>query len=402
MKRFGPGFLVAAAFIGPGTVTTASVAGAAWGYALAWTLLFAVISAMVLQEMSARLGLVTRAGLGEAIRQHFERTASRRLAAALVVVAIGVGNAAYQSGNLLGAGLGLTGLAGGRPSAWAVLCGLLAGLLLVTGAYRSVERILVVLVGLMAVTFLAAATLARPDLDALAEGLLTPAFPSDSGLMAAALIGTTVVPYNLFLHARAVCEKWPADRGVAGALSEARQDIAWSMGIGGLVTLAVMISAVPLYLAGIRVRGVEDMAGQLEPLLGPAARYCFAAGLFAAGISSAATAPLAAAWAVAGVLGWNTDMRSWPFQAVWLAVLAAGIGFASVGMQPVQAIILAQAANGLLLPLIVVFLLLVVNRKATLGAFRNRLWSNIAGGAVVLLTLLLGLYQLAGVIGLRG
>lgn len=399
MKRFGPGFLVTAAFVGPGTVTTASVAGADWGYGLAWTIVFAVAAALVLQEMAARLGLATRAGLGEAIRQQFANPFVRGLAAFLVIAAVGIGNAAYQSGNLTGAGLGLAALAGGSPGAWGVVCGVLAGLLLATGAYRYVERVLVGLVAVMAVTFVAAAVAAGPDLYALADGLLTPSLPAGAGLTAIALVGTTVVPYNLFLHSRAVCEKWPAKADTGESIRAARRDIGWSVALGGVVTLAVMMSAVPLYLAGVSVDDAGDMARQLEPVLGPVAQYLFGAGLFAAGITSAVTAPLAAAWAVAGVLGWGLDMRSTRFRVVWLIVLVSGVLFAALGTRPVEAIVLAQAANGLLLPLVAVFLIVVANRRQAMAGFRNGWLANSLGSVVVLLTAVLGIRQLVTVFG---
>ncbi len=118
-RAFGPGLLVTAAFIGPGTVTTASRAGAGFGFAVAWALVFAVVATIVLQEMSARLGLVTREGLGDALRTTFTNRAVRVLATSLVVAAIAFGNAAFQMGNITGAGLGLEALTGVSHRTWA-------------------------------------------------------------------------------------------------------------------------------------------------------------------------------------------------------------------------------------------------------------------------------------------
>ena len=112
LRSFGPGVLVTAAFIGPGTVTTASVAGARFGYTLLWAIAFSVFAAIVLQEMSARMGLVTRRGLGEALRSTFARTGPRVAVSALVIAAIAVGNGAYQMGNITGASIGLEALTG--------------------------------------------------------------------------------------------------------------------------------------------------------------------------------------------------------------------------------------------------------------------------------------------------
>ena len=203
MKKFGslgPGLLVVAAFIGPGTVTTASVAGANFGPALLWAVVFSTLATLVLQEMCARLGVVSRHGLGEALRITFHDSRLRVPVFVFVVVGISGGNAAFETGNITGAALGL-GILTGLPSpVWAVAIGSGAGLLLALGVYRHIERILVLLVAGMSVVFILTAILACPSMNpgAMLSGLLLPSLPDGSGLLIVALIGTTVVPYNLF------------------------------------------------------------------------------------------------------------------------------------------------------------------------------------------------------------
>lgn len=132
MRRFGPGLLVTAAFIGPGSIATASVAGANFGFVLLWALLFSLIATVVLQEMSARLGLVSKAGLAEALRTTFDRPMVNRAAVALVVCAIGIGNAAYEAGNISGAALGLQSITDFSAATCSIALGLVAALLLGT------------------------------------------------------------------------------------------------------------------------------------------------------------------------------------------------------------------------------------------------------------------------------
>ena len=134
------------------------------------------------------------------------------------------------------------------------------------------------------------------------------------------------------------------------------------------------------------------MAKQLEPLLGgPAARIFFAGGLLAAGLTSAITAPLAAAFAISGAMGWSTELKSARFRSIWITVLCAGTCLAAAGLKsPQVTILIAQAANGLLLPLITIFLLIAVNRSEQMKDYRNGILANVLGGAVVLITLLLG------------
>lgn len=397
-RRIGPGAVVAAAFIGPGTVTTATLAGAAYGYTLLWALTFSLLATLVLQEMAARLGLVTGAGLGEAIRRRFTGPVPRLLAVALVVAAIGLGNAAYETGNLLGAALGAEAVWGGAPRLWAVGAGALAFLLLRTGSYRVVERVLVVMVALMAFTFLVTAVLVRPPVGALLSGIFVPTLPGGVGMLyVAGLVGTTVVPYNLFLHAAAVRETWSGPED----LPAARLDLGVSIVVGAVVSMAIVATSAAMAqrTGGADIASAADMAVQLEPLLGAGARAFFAVGLLAAGLTSAITAPLAAAYAVAGAVGWPRDLRDMRLRAVWMTVLAVGILFAGLGVRPVPAILFAQVTNGVLLPAIAVFLLLGVNDRRWMGDQANGLPMNLAGAAVVLVALTLGLRAVWSALG---
>jgi manganese transport protein len=393
-RSLGPGLLVAAAFIGPGTVTTATVAGSDFGFQLVWVLVFGVATAMLLQEMSARLGIVSREGLGEAFRSTFANPTVSAIAIVLVVAAIGVGNAAFEAGNIIGAALGLEALTGIGTTPWALLIGVLALLLLGTSIYRVIERALVTLVLVMSVAFVGTFILVRPDLGDLASGF-APALPSGAILTVVALIGTTVVPYNLFLHASSVQEKWGEELPTGEALSAARTDTFLSIGLGGLITLAILsTSAAAFFAAGIEVEDAGTMADQLEPLLGRTSQVVFATGLLAAGLTSAVTAPLAAAYAISGALGWGRDLGSGRFRAIWASIIVIGTIFAVFGGSPVEAIVFAQAANGLVLPFIAVFLLRVMNRRDLLGEHTNGVGGNIVAGVVVLVVSGLGIFNL--------
>lgn len=389
--------MVAAAFIGPGTVTTATLAGAGFGTALLWALAFSIAATLVLQEMSARLGIVTGLGLGEAIRRRFSHPVLRFGSALLIVSAIGVGNAAFQTGNLLGAGLGLEAVAGGTPRSWAVVIGLVAGLLLWSGHYRIIEGVLVVMVGIMSIVFMVTAIMVRPSLAGIASGLFVPRLPDGALLLTVALVGTTVVPYNLFLHASAVQERF---RGPE-ALGAARRDLVLSILVGGAVSMAIVLTAAGTIHGGDQVvTGAADMARQLEPLLGRWAEVFFAIGLLAAGLTSSVTAPLAAAWATAGALGWKTELSAPGVRGVWLLVLGTGMVLAGFGVRPVEAILFAQAANGVLLPFVAVFLLLAVNDGRWMGDRRNGKLGNVLGLTVTAVALGLGLRGIFAALGL--
>lgn len=418
LKKLGPGLLVTAAFIGPGTVTTASKAGASFGFTLVWTLVFSTLAAIVLQEMSARLGLVTRQGLGEAVRGTFGNPLLRMLACFLIVAAIAFGNAAYQTGNITGAVIGLEELTNWRPALtllaasdpaeslqlriWPLLLGGAAGLLLASGAHQLIERVLVFLVVLMGVVFTVTAVMVRPEIVEILKGAFVPTVPDGALLTVIGLIGTTVVPYNLFLHASWVQNKWPKSQNMEESLGEMRLDNALSIGLGGLVTLAIMSTAAAAFFStGKGIESAAQMAEQLEPLLGSAAKWFFAIGLCAAGLTSSITAPLAAAYATAGALGWTVELKSWKFRTVWLIVLIAGTLLAALlGKSPTQTILIAQVANGLLLPLVAVFLLIAANRPSVMGKFSNGWFANLIGVGVVVIAAGLGIYKVLAQFGL--
>jgi Mn2+/Fe2+ NRAMP family transporter len=385
----GPGTLVTAAFIGPGTVTACTLAGANFGYALVWALVFATAATIILQEMSARLGVVTGKGLGEALMAGAGSRAVKLALGALVVIALGMGNAAYQAGNLTGAALGGEAILHGSGAArWMLVSGLtvLAGVLLLTGSYKLLERILIALVILMSLAFTGSVLITRPDLGQLAAGLV-PRLPEGSLFTAIALIGTTIVPYNLFLHASASRERW-AGRGAA-ALPEARRDTQVSVGLGGLISIFIIVTAAAsLFASGTVIKSGADLALAIEPAYGALARYFVGIGLLAAGLSSAITAPMAAAYAVCELAG--APPRGPLFRAVAMAVLVIGAGIALMGFNPLSVILTAQVANGILLPVIAGFLLVAMNRRSLLGEHVNSPVQNLLGGLVLVVTVGLG------------
>ncbi|MCU4175265.1 Nramp family divalent metal transporter [Carboxylicivirga sp. N1Y90] len=398
LSKLGPGSLVTAAFIGPGTITTCSLAGAGFGMALLWGLTFSVIATIVLQEMSARLGIITQKGLGESIRLQLSSPTSRVLAAILIISAIAIGNAAYETGNLLGSAMGLSTIINyNNTSHISIIIGLIAFVLLAIGNYRMLEKALIGLVLIMSIVFISTAFIIGPNTVEILKGMFIPSLPDNSALMVIGLIGTTVVPYNLFLHASAVQERWKKPEH----LGEARFDLVFSIIMGGIISMTIIItSAMAFYSTRISISGAADLAVQLEPVLGTWAKYFLALGLFAAGISSSITAPLAAAYATCGILGWKKDLKSLRFKLIWMIILGIGVIFAGFGYKPLKAILFAQVTNGVLLPVIAIFLVVVMNNKSLLGQYANGRLSNILGILIVLVAIGLGLKSILSVFGL--
>lgn len=390
----GPAAFVTAAFIGPGTLLTCARAGAGFGYSLLWALLFAIVATAVLQEMSGRASLASGHTLARQIRARFENRLLQGTAALLLIAAIACGCAAYQSGNLSGGGVGIgivfPGLASWNHHAAGGL-GLAAGLFLFFSGYHWVERILKFMVLLMSLSFAAAAVLSGPLIMEILEGAFVPSLPDGSAMAALGLVGTTVVPYNLFLYSRVVHERFRGSTDIPAM----RRDLYIYLAVGGVVSSLIMITAAAVLKGTAQDLSPERLPELLEPALGRWAAPLFGAGLFAAGFSSALTAPLAGAYVVAGIFNRSMKRTGRLFRATWMTILGTGIFFSMrQDLDPGQIIVAAQVINGLLLPLVIVFLVIAVNARG-LGRMRNGLVRNIAAVIIVLITVALGVKTVA-------
>ncbi len=386
--------MIAAAFIGPGTVTACTLAGVSFGFALLWAMLFSILSTMVLQEMAARLGIITQKGLAQIIREVLITKWLRMLVLTLILLAIIVGNAAYEGGNIGGATLGMVALFGeDYGSYYPFLMGFIAFVLLWFGNYKVLEKVFIALISIMSLSFIITAVLTGPSLIEVLKGLFIPSFPQESTLTIIALIGTTIVPYNLFLHASLVNEKWTSKSD----LNKAKWDTVVSIGLGGIVSMSIIIAAAAIPLD--EIKGATDLARGLEPLFGESARYFMGVGLFSAGITSSMTAPLAAAYVANNCFGWNAKPQDLKFRMVWIIILFLGIVTLQFQLTPIEIIKFAQIANGLLLPLIAILLVWIANKTSVLGKFKNLWYQNIFGVVIILICLVLGAKSIGRVLG---
>ena len=390
-SNIGPGPFVAAAFIGPGTVTLCSIAGLQFGYELLWALVLSIIATLILQEMSARIGIISKKNIAELIREEITNSNLKKIVIFLILSAIVIGSAAYEAGNISGGVLGFEtifgqkrlGLYGLNINIFSFIIGILAFLLLYLGNYKVLEKSLIALVLAMSLSFISTALITKPDFIDLFKGLLIPKIPQGSILLIIGLIGTTVVPYNLFLHSSLVSVKWKKKTD----LSYARFDTIVSIILGGIISICIVICSTSIEIESIN--NASDLAKGIQPLYGLWAKYILAIGLFSAGLTSAVTAPLAAAYVAAGCLGWSSEMKSLKFRTVWISILLIGVISSSSGFKSVEIIKFAQITNGILLPIIAVFLIWIANKKSILGKFKNNLLNNFAGILILLVTLVL-------------
>ena len=384
-RDIGPGALIAAAFIGPGTVTLCTIAGASFGYSLIWAILLSTFSTIVLQEMSLRIGLITKMNLAEVIRINIKSKFINRLFLLLIICSILIGNAAYEAGNITGASLGISAILNSESINYIpIFIGLIAFIILYQGNYKILERFLVLLVLIMSISFFITAIMTKPNIESLLNGILSPELNSRNIMVVLGLVGTTVVPYNLFLHSSLVSEKW----GSSNKLKVARFESFFSILIGGLISLSIIITAASVNNKD--VNGVIDLAKGLEPLYGKFAIYFLGIGLFASGITSSITAPLAAAYVAKSCFDWNDSLKSQKFRAIWIIILFSGVIVSMVELNPIEIIKFAQFSNSLLLPIIAIILLWLINNKSIISQRYRYKFQNILGSIIVILSIILG------------
>ncbi|WP_111670000.1 Nramp family divalent metal transporter [Algoriphagus litoralis] len=400
LRNIGPGPLIAAAFIGPGTVTVCTLAGANFGFSLLWALVLSIVATVILQEISGRIGIVTGSDLSSLVRNQTGNRGFRLFSMILILVAVVLGNAAYESGNISGANLGLDfywtaptlDYLGLQLQSGNFILGIIAFLLLWSGSYKALERVLMALVILMSIAFSVTAILTKPDFSALLRGFI-PTWNSAEIPTLVALIGTTVVPYNLFLYASLVNKRW---KNVAD-LPLMRRDIAVSVILGGIVSMAILI--VGAANTSEEITSAIDVSRGLEAVFGRFAGYMMGFGLLAAGLTSSLTAPLAAGFVVCGIMGWDQEIKSKPMRISMGIIVGLGLLFSSFGIKPVQLITLAQLANGILLPVISGWIIWIASQSSVLGKFKNSSIRTGIAGLIWLITLVLGLKSIGTVFG---
>lgn len=377
--------IISAAFIGPGTVTTCTKAGAQFGLALLWALTFSTLATILLQELAARVSMATGKNLGEIIALKFQQR-DRMGLPWILFIAVAFGCAAYQSGNILGAVAGLRLMANIPVYLFTLVVVGLCYILLVKGSVKQIAHLMGVLVLIMGIVFFFVCFQLDIQFKDLVKGAFNPSFPPASGSLIIGLVGTTIVPYNLFLA---------SGIGKDQSIQEMRIGIGIAVAFGGLVSMAIL-------MAGTSVHGTYSYQAVSEAIAarsGKLGSLFFALGLFAAGFSSAITAPLAAAICGQSLLG-QQHPEKWKIKGsyykwTWLTVLIFGGLFGIMNVQPIPAIIAAQGINGLLLPLVCVAIYLAIRDQNLLPeSFRHKEALNMIYLAIIWVTCFLGLYNI--------
>ncbi len=396
----GPGFITAAVDNDAGGIATYSVAGAQFGYSLLWIMIPATVALVVIQEMSARMGAATGKGLSDLIREEFGFRVTFFLMLALVFT---------NFGNIVAEFAGVASsleLFGVSKYVVVPLAALFVWALVVHGTYNSVEKIFL-FASLFYVAYVISGVMARPDWTAAA--LSTVARPESRGFrnygylsMVIGLIGTTITPWMQFYLQASVVEKGVTMRQYRAA----RLDVVIGCLFSNVVAWFIIVAcAATLHTAGkFTIETGADAAQALRPLAGEYAYLLFAGGLLNASLFAASILPISTAYAVCEGLGFESGLdkrfdEAPVFYWLYTALIVVGAGVLLVPRFPLfRFMVLSQVVNGILLPFVLVFMLLLVNDKELMGEHTNSRWYNVVSwstaGAMIGLSIALLIAQL--------
>jgi NRAMP (natural resistance-associated macrophage protein)-like metal ion transporter len=394
----GPGLIAANAGNDAGGIATYSAVGARYGYDLLWMMVVITVSLIVVQEMAARMGIVTGKGLAELIREHYGVRWSTFSTASVLIANLGICISEFVG---IGAALALVGV---PVQVSAPVAAVLVWLLVVRGSYKTAER---VFVG-MTIAFFAypiAAILSHPDWGAVGKAAVVPQIHLSSAylLLFVATAGTTITPFmQLYVQSAVV------DRGLGtDDLAAERVEVASGSIFANLIAMFIIVATgATLYLNGVhRVGSASQAALALKPFAGRFAEILFATGLLGASLLAAAILPVTAAYVVAETFGFEKGIARRPreapvFVGVITVLLAIGAVVAMIpGIPVISLLILVQAVNGVLLPITLIFVWRLASNRELMGDYRNgRVFGGLAAATVVA-TSILSLLLLAITIG---
>ena len=382
LKQWGPAAIITSAFVGPGTITTATQAGIHYGFGLLWAVLFSGVASLVIMNMSARLAVVRQLNLVTALKTmqhtHPKLITIALLLMGLVALSTGLG---FEAGNLLGGAIGFSALTSWSVPISVLILGTISVLAMQLSTPKIIEWVMKTFVFFMGLIFMLTALFLRPAWSDLWRGFI-PRVPEGGLLLTLALIGTTIIALNLVFHSFAAQEKWTDPK----ALKIAYQDTFFHVGIGILITMSIVITTAMVSFDSVDTTSPLAYTQALAATLGGAAQVVGALGLVFAGLSSALATPY-----MVGVILTKLAPKWAQFKTKHVAtsVVAIGTIFAFFGSTPVPFIIAAQALSGITLPLVAV-LFLIMTSQGSMGTFKNRWWQTLLGIFIVLVMSVLG------------
>jgi NRAMP (natural resistance-associated macrophage protein)-like metal ion transporter len=394
----GPGFITANVDNDANGILTYSQAGAQFGYLLLWTMIPTTIALIVVQEMCARMGAVTGKGLSDLIREEFGLRATFLMMLGILLT---------NFGNVVGEFIGIAGSMGlfGVPKYYSVpICAVIVWLIAVKGQYKSVEKVFLA-ASFFYVTYIFAGVLAKPAWIEAAKATLKPPHLSVFGqgpylYMVIGVVGTTIAPWMQFYLQASIVEKGVTRR----QYKTSKLDVIVGCIFTDVVAWFIIVAcAATLYVHGLRdIRDAADAAQSLRPLAGDWAYILFALGLFNASLFAASILPLSTAYTVCEGLGLESGVERKFSEApafYWLYTVLIAAGGAVVlipGLPLIKIAVFSQVVNGAVLPFVLIFMLLLINKKELMGHYVNKRTFNIIAWATTVIMILLTVLYVYG------
>ncbi len=390
LSVIGPGIITSNIDNDAGGITTYSVAGARYGYTLLWTLIPVTVVLIIVQEICARMGVVTGKGLADLIRENYGVKATFYIMIALLAADFGNTIAEFSG---VAASLDLFGVS---KYISIPLSAAFVWWFIVKGTYRSAEKILL-LASVFYISYILSGILAHPPWREVLSQTLVPSFRFDSDylFMLIGVVGTTITPWMQFYLQSAIVEK--------GVKVDEYKFSRWDVIIGGIATdvvafFIIVACAATLYSSGLRdIKDAAEAAMALRPLAGKYASALFAFGLFNASLFSASVLPLATAYYICEGFGWedgvNKKFREAPqFYGIFTFLIVVGALVVLIpGFPLIRVMVLTQVVNGVLLPFVLIFMILLVNKKEIMGEYTNSSWYNVISWVTVISLILITL-----------
>jgi NRAMP (natural resistance-associated macrophage protein)-like metal ion transporter len=398
LSILGPGIVTGSVDNDAGGITTYSVAGALYGYKLLWTLIPSFIALLAVQEMNARMGVVTGKGLADLIRESFGVRITFYMFIFLLIA--DVGNTATEFAGVAGS----MNIFGVSKYISVPLAALAVWVLVLKGNYKFAERVFL-LFSVFLLSYVVSAVLAGPDWKVIGKAIITPTIHYDTEYITTVLgiIGTTVAPWMQFYMQSAVIEK-------KLKVSDYKYTL-WDVVLGCIATVVVaffiiVACAATLHVNGIKINEASDAAMALKPLAGALAGQLFAFGLFVASIFSAAILPLATAYYVCEAFGFEAGIdkkfsEAPQFYFLFTVIILIGAGIILIPGAPLIAItIWTQVINAILLPVVLICMMVIINNKEIMEDYTNNRLQNIIGWATTAILIVLSAFLLFTGIGL--
>jgi Mn2+/Fe2+ NRAMP family transporter len=389
LSVMGPGIITANVDNDAGGITTYSVAGAHFGYALLWTFIPIIFALFIIQEMTSRMAVVTGKGLADLIREEFGVKVT--FYTMIVLVVANFGNVMAEFSGIAAS----ADLFGWNRVVTVSLCAAFVWLLVVKGNYKSVEKVFLTAC-VFYLSYIFSGFITRPDWAAIGRATVQPTFTLDKVFltMVIGVVGTTIAPWMQFYQQAAVVEK--------GIKLKDYRFHRWDVLLGAFVVnivafFIVVVCAETLFKSGVRIETAKDAALALKPLAGQYCYLLFAFGLFNASLFAASILPLSTAYSVCEGMGWgsgvNKSFKEAPqFYMLYTGIIVFGASLILIPRMPfVKIMLMSQVANGILLPFILVLMLRLVNNRRLMGAHVNTRFYNVIAWVTVVTMVILSL-----------